>query len=46
MEDITNVNFRHKYPTIEEAVKKASFIAIDSEFSGIKKDNILRSRLV
>ncbi|KAK0160853.1 hypothetical protein PV328_008219 [Microctonus aethiopoides] len=40
MDNIVNSNFKQLYPKVENALKNASFIAIDAEFSGIKKSNV------
>lgn len=40
MNNIVNSNFKQLYPKVENALKNASFIAIDAEFSGIKKSNV------
>lgn len=35
MNRVTNENFKETYPHVERALKNASFIAIDAEFSGL-----------
>lgn len=45
MNNVTSQNFKEIYPHLERTLKDASFIAIDTELSGIKSDNI-KNRLV
>lgn len=45
MNNITSENFKEIYPQLERILKDASFIAIDTELSGIEADNI-KTRLV
>lgn len=43
--EITRHNFAEKLPVIEEAIKDASFIAIDGEFTGLHDDTSKQSSL-
>jgi len=43
--EITRNNFAEKLPVIEEAIKDASFIAIDGEFTGLHDDTSKQSSL-
>ena len=43
--EITKHNFVEKLPVIEEAIKNASFIAIDGEFTGLHDDTFKQSSL-
>lgn len=45
MNDVIDQNFKQLYPKLEEAIKKASFITIDAEFSGIQSKEVLKYRL-
>ncbi|XP_014481530.1 PREDICTED: poly(A)-specific ribonuclease PARN-like domain-containing protein 1 [Dinoponera quadriceps] len=43
MNEVTSENFKEIYPQLERTLKDASFIAIDTELSGIDADNIRNS---
>ena len=43
--EITRHNFAEKLPEIEKAIKDASFIAIDGEFTGLHDDTYKQSSL-
>ncbi|XP_011631295.1 pre-piRNA 3'-exonuclease trimmer-like isoform X2 [Pogonomyrmex barbatus] len=43
MIEVTNQNFNEIYPHLEHAMKNASFIAIDGEFTGIEVANVKNS---
>lgn len=45
MYEVTNENFKEIYPQLECILKNASFVAIDTELTGIEADNI-KNRLV
>ena len=45
MNEVVDKNFKTLYPKIEEAIKKASFISIDAEFTGIQSSEVLKYRL-
>jgi len=45
MLEVTNQNFNTIYPHLEHALKNASFIAIDTELTGINVDDV-KNRLV
>lgn len=45
MIDVTNENFNTIYPHLESALKDASFIGIDTEFTGINVEDV-KNRLV
>lgn len=40
MVEVNNKNFKKLFPKIEIAIKNASFISIDAEFSGIKDHKV------
>lgn len=42
MIDVTNRNFGQIYPHLERALKDASFIAIDTELTGLEVDAKIR----
>ena len=46
MIEVTNHNFNSIYPHLESALKDASFIAIDTELSGINDNDDSKNRLV
>ncbi|XP_011880452.1 PREDICTED: poly(A)-specific ribonuclease PARN-like domain-containing protein 1 [Vollenhovia emeryi] len=43
MIEVTNENFNEVYPRLEDALRNASFIAIDGEFTGIEGDDAKNS---
>ncbi|XP_076232531.1 pre-piRNA 3'-exonuclease trimmer isoform X2 [Calliopsis andreniformis] len=45
MKEVLDKNFNRVYPRLEEAVKNASFIAIDAEFTGIQSSEVLKYSL-
>ncbi|XP_033230635.1 pre-piRNA 3'-exonuclease trimmer-like [Belonocnema kinseyi] len=45
MYEVTDKNFEELYPKIEETLKKAVFLAIDTEFSGLKTDFFVKESL-
>lgn len=45
MLEVTNQNFNTVYPHLERALKDASFIAIDTELTGLNVDDV-KNRLV
>lgn len=44
MTEVVKSNFQDLYPKIEGSLKKAAFIAIDSEFSGLISHSKLKNR--
>lgn len=45
MVDITNTNFETKFSQILEDIKSCSFVAIDTEFTGLLADNVFKNNL-
>lgn len=45
MEEVTIKNFNSIYPKLEETLRNATFISIDSEFTGIKVDDKYKESL-
>lgn len=45
MTEVTTENFNTLFPTIQESLKNATLIAIDTEFTGINIDNALKESL-
>ena len=45
MYEVTDKNFEELYPKIEETLKNAVFFSVDSEFSGLKTDPLVKERL-
>ncbi|XP_013382568.1 pre-piRNA 3'-exonuclease trimmer [Lingula anatina] len=43
--DVLRSNFEDEFPRIEEAINRAKFIAIDSEFTGLRINNKVRPSL-
>lgn len=46
MNEILDEKFKEFYPEFEKLIKNASFIAIDTELTGISTDNDVKYRLV
>lgn len=46
MSEVTRQNFEETLPMLKKIIGDADIIAIDSEFTGLKSDDVSNSRLV